>query len=50
MKNRSTDEALLVLNFTLIPKEEVDGKGDGREEVKTAEEQKPTGGADDDLD
>ncbi|KAK4547012.1 hypothetical protein LTR36_001232 [Oleoguttula mirabilis] len=50
MKNRATDEALFVIIFTLVPKEEVDGKGEDKAEEKTGEEQKHTGGADDDLD
>ncbi|KAK5123304.1 hypothetical protein LTR85_002734 [Meristemomyces frigidus] len=49
MKNRATDEALFVVIFTLIPKEEIDGKG-GEAEGKTEGKAEHTGGADDDLD
>jgi len=50
MKNRKTDEPLLVLVFTLIPKDEVEKKGGEQAVKESAGKVQPGDGEGEDVD
>ncbi len=51
MRNRKTDEPLLVIVFTLVPKEQVEKKGgEAVEDKKKTEEAPSAPSGDDDVD